>query len=161
MSMQAFDVDQMALVTAISKELSRQKPNLPFESSLYNKVIEAANLIAAECRRERIQSTAGMTPQEWLASDDVGESSRYMITVLASLGLPMPDGATPSDGDDLGRCIRMVDACGLESEIHRLESMGDDWCRIAKNWASLKEWYADSDYQAIYTFLNKRSGNDD
>lgn len=161
MSMQAFEVDQMALVSAISKELARQKPNLPFESSLYNKVVEAANLIAAECSRERVYSTAGMTPQEWLASDDVGTSSRYMITVLASLGFPMPDGATPSDGDDLGRCIRMVDACGLESEIYRLEEMGDDWCRIARNWSSLKEWYADSDYQAIYQFLNERPDGHD
>lgn len=154
MSFKIFNVDQMSLVNAISEELSRQNPKLPFDSELYNKIIEAANSIKEECNRERVYATSGMTPKEWLASDDVGLSSRYMITVLANLGFPMPYGDLPSDIDDLGRCIRMVDACNLESEIPRLLEMGDDWKRIAENWDKLKSLYNDGKNEEIYEFLN-------
>ena len=61
----------MALVSAISNELTTQQPSLPFDTVLYNKIIEAANLIVDECRRERIYATSSMTPEEWLESDEV------------------------------------------------------------------------------------------
>lgn len=153
MSFKAFDVDRMALVTAITEELSKQNPSIPFESALYNKICEAANLIADECRRERTYATKKMTPQEWLMSDDVGESSKYMLTVLANIGHPMPDGETPRDTDDLGRCIRMVKACGLESEISKLRAMGDKWARIAEYWEELKALYTADNHAEIYDFL--------
>lgn len=153
MSFKTFDVDQMALVSAISGELTNQNPNLPFEPALFNKIIEAANMIVDECKRERVYSTPGMTPQQWLNSDDVGLSSRYMITVLAELGHPMPDGETPRDADDLGRCIRMVEACNLESHIPKLLVMGNKWKLIAEHWAELKRLYSAEQFEEIYKFL--------
>jgi hypothetical protein len=109
--------------------------------ALFNKIVEAANSIVAECKRERVYATSKMTPSEWLSSDDVGLSSEYMITVLAELGSPAPDGYSPRDADDLGRCIRMVESCNLESEIPRLFDMGKQWKRIAENWQYLKSLY--------------------
>lgn len=153
MGFKTFKVDQISLVNAISSELTNQNPDLPFEPALFNKIIEAANMIIDECKRERNYSKSGMTPAEWLNSDDVGMSSRYMITVLANLGHPLPDGEIPHDADDLGRCIRMVDACSLESEIPRLLEMGDDWKRIAENWNSLKSLYENQKFKEIYKFL--------
>lgn len=154
MKFKTFRVDQLALISAITTELERQKPNLQFEVALFNKLTEAANIIVDECCRERTYSTSGMTPSEWLISDDVGSSSRYMITVLANLGVPMPDGTTPVDAGDLGRCIRMVDACNLEAEIPRLFDMGDSWKRIATNWDKLKALYEADKWSEIYSFLN-------
>lgn len=154
MSFKTFNVNQMALVSAISNELTNQNPDLPFESTLYNKIIEAANLVVNECKRERVYSSSEMTPQQWLKSDDVGLSSRYMITVIANLGFPMPEGDTPHDMADLGRCIRMVEACDLESEISRLFEMGDKWKRIAENWGQLKSLYKAEKSEEIYNFLN-------
>jgi hypothetical protein len=155
MTFKSFQLDQIALVNAISNEINSQNPDLPFESSLYNKIIEAANIVVDECKRERVYATSTMKPRKWLESDDVGESSRYMLTVLACLGYPMPDGAIPHDADDLGRCIRMVNVCELEAEIPRLYEMGSSWKHIAKNWSELKSLYEDSDYNAIYNFLNE------
>lgn len=157
MTFKTFEVDQTALVSAISNELSNQNPDLPFESTLFNKIIEAANIVVNECKRERTYSTSGMTPNEWLTSDDVGLSSQYMITVLANLGCPIPNGDTPSDAGDLGRCIRMVEACSLESEIPRLFEMGDSWKRIAENWSNLKALYKNEKFEDIYTFLQHRN----
>jgi hypothetical protein len=154
MTFKAFSVEHISLVNAISAELKRQKPNHSCDTALFNKIIEAAKLIADECNRERIYSSTGMTPNEWLLSDDVGMSSKYMITVLADLGHPMPNGATPRDADDLGRCIRMVDACNLEAKIPKLFDMGDDWKLIAKNWDHLKSLYANEQSEDIYHFLH-------
>lgn len=153
MNFQPFQVDQMRLVTAISNELSRQAPDLPFDSTLFNKVIDAANLICEECKRERVYATSFMTPEEWLASDDVGESSRYMHSVLIGASAK-PDGPIPSNFDDLGRCIRMVKACQLSKEIPRLYSMGNRWRRIAENWERLCDMYQANKSDSIYTFLN-------
>lgn len=157
MSFKTFNVDQTALVSAISNELTSQNPDLPFESALFNKIIEAANIIVNECNRERTYSKSGMTPTEWFNSDDAGLSSRYMIMVLANLGRPMPNGDTPHDADDLGRCIRMVDACDLESEIPKLFEMGESWRRIAENWNNLKHLYKNNKFEEIHTFLQKNS----
>ncbi|OUV22128.1 MAG: hypothetical protein CBC55_04875 [Gammaproteobacteria bacterium TMED95] len=153
MSFESFNVDQMALVTAITGELSKQNPSLPFEPALFNKIVEAANMIVEECRRERTFAEVKMTPQEWLVSDDVGESSQYMLTVLADIGRPMPNGETPRDVDDLARCIRMVTACGLESKIPKLRVMGDRWNRIAEYWDELKALYAAKKHDEICDFL--------
>lgn len=155
MPFKPFNVDQIALVSAISAELSSQNPELPFEVALFNKIVEAANSIVAECKRERVYATSKMTPSEWLSSDDVGLSSEYMITVLAELGSPAPDGYSPRDADDLGRCIRMVESCNLESEIPRLLDMGKQWKRIAENWAHLKSLYKNSEFEEIYNFLHE------
>lgn len=153
MAFTTFHVDQMSLVSAISNELTNQNPNLPFEPALYNKIIEAANMVVAECSRERVYSKPGMSPHEWLASDDVGLSSKYMISVLAGLGSPLPNGDTPRDADDLGRCIRMVKACDLESQIPRLLIMGDTWKKIAENWQKLNALYDAGNHKIIYRML--------
>lgn len=155
MAFQAFQVNQMDLVNAISNELTKQNPELPFETSLYNKIIEAANMVVAECSRERVYSREGMTPAEWLASDDVGLSSRYMLTVMESLGHPLPNGDTPRDADDLGRCIRMVRACGLEDKVPLMLEMGQQWKRIAQNWEHLVKLHEQEQYSDIYAFLRK------
>jgi hypothetical protein len=153
MEFKTFNVNKLELVASIYKELGRQNPKLPLESALYNKVIEVANLIALECKRERVYATSHMTPQTWINSDDVGSSSRYMLAALTNPS-PTPDGATPCNALDLGRCIRMVKACGLESEIPRLFELGYDWNRIAKNWEKLKTLYEEKEFGDIYDFLH-------
>lgn len=155
MDFQTYRPDQLSLVTAITSELSIQNPELKMDSSLLNKIIEAANMVCDECARERIYADKPMTPEEWLNSDDVGQSSKYMLTVLANLGVPIPDGPTPRDADDLGRCIRMVKACGLSDQIGKMKEMGDKWARIANWWDQLTEWYDDEKWETIYGYLTR------
>lgn len=155
MGYKPFSPDQMGLITAIQGELNRQNPSSSFDARLYNTIIEAANLISNECCRERITANKGMSPAEWLASDDVGQSSKYMLTVLAKVGIPAPDGPTPLDADDLGRCIRMVNACGFESRVKMMSQMGNSWKSIANNWTQLVSWYDKSQWDTIYKFLSE------
>jgi hypothetical protein len=155
MDFKTYQPDQMSLVTAITSELSKQNPELRMDSALFNKVIEAANLVCDECARERVYAVTPMTPDEWLKSDDVGESSKYMLTVLANLGLPAPNGPTPRDAEDLGRCIRMMKACGLSDQIDKMKEMGEKWARIANWWGQLNEWYADEKWETIYGYFTR------
>ncbi|EOA9037777.1 hypothetical protein ACIMS2_005234 [Vibrio harveyi] len=151
----AFRPSQPSLVSAIMTELAEQNPDLGMDAALMNKVIEAANLVVDECSRDRVYATSPMTPQEWLKSDDVGLSSKYMLTVLADLGFPADDGDRPHDACDLGRCIRMVRACGFEDKVEKMRGRGKCWTRIAENWEMLVQWYDAQKGEDIYNFLNQ------
>lgn len=150
-----FRPSQPSLVSAIMTELAEQNPDSGMDAALMNKVIEAANLVVDECSRERVYATSPMTPQEWLKCDDVGMSSKYMLTVLAGLGFAADEGDRPYDASDLGRCIRMVKACGLEQKVGNMSGRGECWTRIADNWDMLVEWYEKEQGEEIYNFLNQ------
>ncbi|MBW8191365.1 hypothetical protein K0504_09975 [Neiella marina] len=154
MTFQTFQPDQIALVSAIVQELSRQQPDLPAEAALMNKVIEAANMICDECARERIYANKAMTPAEWLASDDVGESSRYMLACLANIGCPPDNGPRPLAASDLGRCIRMLRACDLENKIELMRDRGKRWSELVEHWKPLVRAYDEEDYEKVSELLN-------
>jgi len=149
-----FKPSQPSLVSAIFSELSEQCPNSAADVALMNKVIEAANMICAECERERVYADKPMTPTEWLESDDVGASSKYMLCVLAEIGFPAHAGPTPRDAADLGRCIRMLKSCGLEGQVKKIAEASSEWKRIAENWPALVTWYDENQSHRIYDFLS-------
>ncbi|WP_407330572.1 hypothetical protein [Enterovibrio sp. 27052020O] len=151
---QTFRPSQPSLVAAIMSFLGDEKPSGGVDVALMNKVIEAANLVCEECARERVYADKPMTPKEWLASDDTGQSSKYMLSVLAELGCPAEDGPTPRDAADFGRCLRMVRVCGFESDVSKMREYGDNWQRIADNWGQLVAWYDADNNRDIYGFLH-------
>ncbi|MBO1916633.1 hypothetical protein J4727_18635 [Providencia rettgeri] len=56
----------------------------------------------------------------WLASDDVGASSKYMASVLSG---HLCSTSLPWDGADLGRCIRLLEAVPeLASQLHEMKA---------------------------------------
>ncbi|MCY9870390.1 hypothetical protein [Vibrio barjaei] len=154
MSYKPFRPNQMELMSAILAELKRQKPEYNPDVPVMNKAIEAANLMCNECSRERVYADKPMTPEEWLISDDVGVSSKYMLSVLIGRAFS-DDGPTPRDAADLGRCIRMVTSCALENKIEALFEAGPKWTTIAEHWHELVELYNQEKYESIYDFLKK------
>jgi hypothetical protein len=155
--MKAYSFDQIPLVTAITKELSRQQPNLPADHRM-NAVIKAANNIIAEYARQPVMMTPGMGLLAWLDSDDTGTSSVYMAYALCEacgIGWPIniqPEHAYPRDPDDLGRCFRLIDAVpefgGLLPEVaHR----GAHWMAVTSNWADWLEMYQAGDTDRLHT----------
>lgn len=153
MSFKPLHVRQMELISAISNELSRQHPDLPFDVGVYNSIISAANLVIDECKRERVIANKPMTPTEWLASDDVGMSSRYLLSLLTDEVLFKAEYAIPHDADDLGRCIRMVEVCNMHDSIQKLGKQEGKWKEIGKSWAYLNKLYSEKSYSLIYDFL--------
>lgn len=151
---QPFRPSQPSIVSAIMTALHNDSPDSQCDVALMNKVIEAANMVCDECARERTYANKTMTPKEWLASDDVGLSSKFMLHVLIGSSLHSQDGAIPHDIDDLGRCVRMVRACGLEQHVGKMSGHGKHWERIAENWSQLVDWYDNKQSKAVYEFLN-------
>ena len=150
-----YDISQLRLSTAIMSELSRQIPNMPVDSKIFNVCIEAANLIVAECARERVTAVQGMGVSAWFESDDTGSSSRYMACKLdgGKTRLPLQGYEYPSDADDFGRCVRMVRACGYEDRIHLMIDTGEEWKQIANSWNNLTGLYDDENWDTLYNCL--------
>lgn len=134
------NLNQIALITAITEELNRQIPGLPADGRM-NVVIKAANDICAEYSRELIIASAGMGLEAWLNSDDTGSSSLYMAWCLSGgqfgywHGRRQPGAAYPLDPADLGRCIRLIEAVpDFGGKIPEMAHRGYEWLAVTTNW---------------------------
>lgn len=144
-----YNLNQMTLVTDIMEALASQVPSLPAEPRLMNCVITAANTICAEFAKPIVKASAGMGITAWLASDDVGMSSKFMTSVLS--GQFRAEFAIPHDPDDLGRCIRMIQAMpGLKGSTHLMCGHGVMWSAVANNWERWSEMYNAEQWEALY-----------
>jgi hypothetical protein len=86
------------------------------------------------CRLER-RARPDMGLKAWLVSDDVGMSSRFMITFLEPDMLPT-EYATPSDLSDFERCRKALDAVhsGEQGKLAMLREAGPVWNAIVDHW---------------------------
>lgn len=153
--MKPYRIDQVALVSAISKELGRQHPGLPVDNR-YNTIIKAANGIVAEYDREPVMATSGMGLEAWLNSDDTGASSLFMAYALCNnrhlmwYGRKAPSNNYPRDVDDLGRCIRLSEAVPEFGErIAKMAYHGPHWAAVANNWAEWVTMYQAGDLDRL------------
>lgn len=149
-------LNQIALVTAITEELSRQIPGLPADGRM-NVVIRAANDICAEYSRELVTASAGMGLEAWLNSDDTGSSSLYMAWCLSQgqfgywQGHKQPAAAYPHDPDDLGRCIRLIEAVPeFGGKIPEMSHRGHEWLEVTTNWDRWVELHARGQGRELY-----------
>lgn len=146
---EGYKLNQMTLVTDIMDALARQVPGLPAEPRLMNCVISAANSICEEFAKPIVKASAGMGLTDWLASDDVGMSSKFMASILT--GQFSAEFAIPHDPDDLGRCIRMIQAIPeLKGTIHLMCSHGTMWTAVANNWERWSEMYQAERWENLY-----------
>ncbi|OQK43826.1 gp42 [Vibrio vulnificus] len=149
-------IDQMSLVHAINRELSRQCPDIPFCPSIYNAAIKAANLVVEECAREPVKTREGMSISEWFECDDTGLSSRYMAYVIdgGATRLPMQGYEYPRDAGDFGRCVRMVRALGFEKKVFLMLTTGHEWREIANHWDELVSLYDGEQWEKLHGLLS-------
>jgi hypothetical protein len=126
-------ISQIDLICAIVKHLERQgiKTLVPRQN---NAIIDAANNIIAACEQYPVMASEGMGLQAWLASDDVGASSRYLASVLGDFVCTY---AHPYDLDDFGRCSRLLVA--VPEFRDRIEEMRDK----SRQWAALLDLWLD------------------
>ena len=125
-------ISQMELIAAICKELARQgvESLCPRQT---NAIIRAANAMIAECERAPVMASPGMGLGAWLASDDVGLSSRYMAGVLS--GQFSPAYAHPADSSDFGRCMRLLEAVPeLRGKLDLMRDKSPEWSELVANW---------------------------
>lgn len=81
-----------------------------------------------------------MTLIEWLAGDDVGESSKFMASVLS--GEFKAHNSYPYDPDDFGRCWRFLTKFpALAAKLPEMRKQGAVWSRLIDNWDEIKRLY--------------------
>lgn len=156
--MKSYKFDQMYLVAAITQELNRQHPGLPADARI-NAVITAANSIITEYAREPIMAVPDMGLEAWLDSDDTGSSSLYMAYAFSynlTLWIPrkIPSYSYPRDPDDLGRCIRLIEAVPEFGRcIPEMAQKGAHWMAVTSNWADWVEMYHAGNTDGLYTAM--------
>ncbi|EMT6577833.1 hypothetical protein WMR74_003908 [Providencia rettgeri] len=142
-------LSQIDLISAISTEIEKQIPGIPAEPRYLNAIIKAANLVCDEFKKPLVKASEGMGLTAWLASDDVGASSRYMASVLS--GQFSAPNHYPLDGADLGRCIRLLVAVPeLASQLHKMKACSPQWSAVIDNWDKWKALYEAGKGKKLY-----------
>ncbi|MER5000350.1 hypothetical protein KDV89_12595 [Providencia stuartii] len=142
-------INQIDLISAISSEVEKQIPGIPAEPRYMNAIIKAANLVCDEFKKTLVKASEGMGLTAWLASDDVGASSRYMASVLS--GQFSAPNHYPLDGADLGRCIRLLVAVPeLASQLHEMKARSPQWSAVVDNWDKWKALHDADEGKKLY-----------
>ncbi|MCB6144838.1 hypothetical protein [Providencia rettgeri] len=142
-------LSQINLISAISTEIEKQIPGIPAEPRYMNAIIKAATLVCDEFKNPLVKASEGMGLAAWLASDDVGASSRYMASVLS--GQFSAPNHYPLDGADLGRCIRLLVAVPeLASQLHKMKACSPQWSAVIDNWDKWKALYEAGKGKKLY-----------
>jgi len=142
-------LSQIDLISVISTEIEKQIPGIPAEPRYMNAIIKAATLVCDEFKKPLVKASEGMGLSAWLASDDVGSSSRYMASVLS--GQFSAPNHYPLDGADLGRCIRLLVAVPeLASQLHEMKACSPQWSAVIDNWDKWKALHDAGEGKKLY-----------
>lgn len=142
-------LSQINLISAISTEIEKQIPGIPAEPRYMNAIIKAANLVCDEFKKPLVKASEDMGLAAWLASDDVGLSSKYMASVLSEQFYASNN--YPRDPADLGRCIRLLVAVPeLASQLHEMKACSPQWSAVIDNWEKWKDLYEAGEGKKLY-----------
>lgn len=134
-------IKQMELVVAITTHLGQQGIKSG-EPQHLNAIIKAADGIVEAFGTEPVMATANMGAQAWLASDDTGTSSRYLLQETIAPQMMPQATAWPADPSDFGRCIRLMEAVPLVREkLSWMAVDGGVWKNLVENWPELENLY--------------------
>jgi hypothetical protein len=139
-------MDQISLIAAVMREVDRQgvKSLVPRQT---NAIIACVNEIIREIEIDPIEAKPGMGLFDWLRSDEVGLSSRYLASVLS--GRFIADRHYPRDADDFGRCVKLLDAAPeLREHLPLMHEHGEEWSRLVGRWQEAEKAYRDGDFAA-------------
>ena len=138
-------LSQIELIEAICKHL-RQKGVKTFATRQYNAIINAADSILEEIKREPVMASKNIGLTRWLVSDDTGMSSKFMASVLSNLHIGKLE--YPHDADDFGRCIRLLDAVPeFRERLDIMREHGIEWANLLDCWTEAEYSYRSNDYK--------------
>lgn len=84
----------------------------------------------------------------WIVSRDTGTSSKALWAVMMDT-----KGGTshPSDGSDIGRCIRLLDAIPEWRErLPEMAGVSKYWAALVANWSELEALYRSDERDQLY-----------
>jgi len=139
-------ISQVSLCAAIMKAVDRLGCK-SINNRQQNVIVKAADLIVAAFEIEHKPTVAGMGWQAWLASDETGLSSRFMLRTMMPGCVPGErDGFQgiqyPHDPSDFGRCVQLLDAePKLRDRLWMLTEHSGQWAALVGDWEHLEALY--------------------
>ena len=92
----------------------------------------------------------------WATGRDTGISSLNLAR--AAMGEPVKPTEYPSDGGDLGRCLRLIEAVpAARAGVDALATISGPWRRLASRWDELAAMHAANDkelYREMQRLIN-------
>ena len=80
----------------------------------------------------------------WMSGNGVGNSSKAIAS--ATLGAVSTRDDYPRDGDDLGRCLRLIEMVPeCRAGVDMLAAVSGPWKRLAAEWDTLAEMHRQGD----------------
>lgn len=155
--MKPIHLNQMSLITAISKEVERQFKQQGIKDTgvpphCFNGMIEGANAVVKAFAEKEKPAVQGMGLLAWLNSHDTGTSSKTMASHLMGASMPSNHYSHPLDNSDFGRCHRFLLAVPEAREkLPKMAELGDVWGKLVDHWDELTVMYeADPSSRALY-----------
>ena len=111
---------------AVSKQIALGRGHVPMPEPVSAEMSDARRLL------------------EWLALRDDGLSSRCIAAVMCGT---KHDGSYPRDGDDFGRCERLLERYpAWRQRFHEMREVGPIWCALVDQWTEIRQaWLHDCD----------------
>lgn len=93
----------------------------------------------------------------WIVGRDTGSSSKALWAVMMGV---KGDGSYPSDGGDLGRCLRLLEAVPeWKARLPEMSAVSPYWEALVKHWDELAALHAKDDqrgrHDAVYARMKQ------
>lgn len=99
-----------------------------------------AIIAAAFCSYRQTLTDERMRYAKWVRGGDTGTSSKTLLGAI--IDAPLCEPSAPSDGGDLGRCIRFLrEFPELREQLDKVRSAHRDWPALIDNWEELEALY--------------------
>ena len=133
------EVSQIGLMSDIQQMLSEKYPHIKLNTRQFNTIIQVASTLADSLNKPTQRSEEGMGITAWLASDDVGMSSKFMAPVLVPLP-GVPEHAHPYDPSDFQRCRKLLLAVPeLVERLPKMAEQSEIWAGLIENWDRISD----------------------
>jgi len=133
-------LSQASLFAAMATMLEKRFGITSTNSRQTNVILQAAADICATMQTD-VPVSSGMGLTAWLASDRVGNSSKYMAHVLTGKTLGAKY-AHPHDPSDFGRCLGLLEAVpAFRDRLSMMSAESAEWDRLVHAWDELERLY--------------------
>lgn len=148
-------ISQIQLISDIQEMLGHKYPELKLNIRQLNAVIKAATLLSDEINKKTQSVEEGMGILAWLASDDVGMSSKYMAQVLADIPGER-EYAHPYDPSDFKRCQKLLIAVPeLKGRLYLMAKESDVWAGLLEDWDEISRLIDNGEGKEAYHLIKR------
>lgn len=149
------EVSQIGLMSDIQQMLGEKYPHIKLNTRQFNTVLQVSATLADSLNKPTQRAEEGMGITAWLASDDVGMSSKFMAHVLVPLP-GAPEHAHPYDPADFQRCRKLLLAVPeLVERLPKMAEQSEIWAGLVEDWDKICELIDAGNGEEAYELIQR------